>query len=692
MRQLFISASLIFLSANAWALTNDKDTLGTRLQEVVVEGRTQRILDSGVEYTPDKTSKKFAQDAISLLENMQIPQLTIHPDNSIRSNDGKNVKIFIDYIEASPADIEGLRPEDVRRVEVLDFPKDVRFKNEEHVVNFIMQKYEWGGYTKLRLTGRVLEQENIKGGLYQKFIYKDWSFDVAASGQGDWHRNDKDFISENYKNFNFNGTHIDEVTRISETDRFRERNNDEDVSFRFAYGKDNIYVGHTLAYSRQATPTSERNSHVDFSRPVLPSSTASDRNDALILYYWANGNYFFSMPKKNSLSVNWSAGHSGNHLNRVYDLNGEAPIENRSKTSFNFFWIVATYSKQLNHRNSIGLNIYTNNNFFDTDYTGSYTGNTKVTNSFTRAEATYNQRWNFGLSVMARAGVIYTLNRQNDINNSSRWTPRGYVRVGYTFNPKSSLYATWNLTSGIPGTDDVKDVVQRENELLWTMGNPLLHGGIFNSVSIGYNYMPAKIFSLNVTGIYKNYNKVPVSIFETLPGYDGIVRTLSDDNREQDLTAAASFNLFLLNRKLVFGGGIECHYQVNRGIHPLSDTNVAGFINARYSFSNFTVRGFFTSGERSINDTQGFIKHIPCRYGVSVAYSVGEFKASVKFNNWFSHGKSLREYSSVHYDYSAWIWDSNMARAVMLDLTYTFPYGKKVDRNNEIEAGHAGKI
>ncbi len=71
---------------------------------------------------------------------------------------------------------------------------------------------------------------------------------------------------------------------------------------------------------------------------------------------------------------------------------------------------------------------------------------------------------------------------------------------------------------------------------------------------------------------------------------------------------------------------------------------------------------------------------------------MGEFKASVKFNNWFSHGKSLREYSSAHYDYSGWIWDSNMARAVMLDLTYTFPYGKKVDRNNEIEAGHAGKI
>lgn len=692
MRYTITYLLLLACTTDGLAISNDKDTIVTNLQEVVVEGRTQRVIDSGVEYTPDKNAKKFAIDAISLLENMQIPQLIIFPDNSVKNMDGKNVKIYIDYIEATAADISGLRPEDVRRVEVLDYPKDVRFKNEDHVVNFIMYKYKWGGYTKLRITGGILSEDRIQGGLYQKFIFNDWSFDLAASGRGDWCRNNKDNIKESYKNFEYNGILYDDIIRISETESFYEKNNDEDVSFRFAYGKDDIYVGHTLAFSRQSTPQSERYSNVGFSNPVLSPTNSRDINDALIMNLWVNGNYYFSMPKGNSLSANWSAGINGYRLNRSYIPNGFDPIENHNKTLYGYFWADIDYSKQLAHNNSIGIKAYSNNMFSDTGYTGTYTGDSKITDSYTRAEATYNQRWDFGLSVMARIGVIFIYNRQNGTEYINSWTPRGYIRLGYKFNPKSSISATWNMYTGQPGPDDIKDVIQQENELFWISGNPNLSGGIHNRMNISYNFMPFKIFSMNVTGIYKNYDKVPVYIYGTRPGYDGIVRTLSNDNREQDLTVAASFNLFLLDRSIMFGGGIEFHHQINSGNHAAYDSNVSGFLNVRYSYKNFSTRLFFVSGDRTINDTKGFEHRNPCRYGLNLSYSAGEFKATLQFDNWFSDGKICQEYESPHYDYSGWKWDRNMARMLTLNLTYTFPYGKRVDRNNEIEAGKAGRI
>lgn len=148
----FATASAIAFPATAQTEIADS-VPSTELQEVVVEGVTRRIVKFGTEYTPDKKVKKAATDATRLLQLMQLPQLKVSPvSGDIKTLSGKGVSMFIDFVPATKEELEGMRTDDVLRIEILDFPDDPRFNGADHVINFIMRRYEWGGYTEL--TGR----------------------------------------------------------------------------------------------------------------------------------------------------------------------------------------------------------------------------------------------------------------------------------------------------------------------------------------------------------------------------------------------------------------------------------------------------------------------------------------------------------------------------------------------------------
>ena len=159
---VFISIIFSYIVATA---QSDTAFYG-ELNEITVEARMQSTSATASTYSPSGRQKNAATDGISLLSQMAIPQIDVNPsDMTVTTMSGQPVSIFIDYVAASSQDLSGLQPRDVRKVEYLLNPQDPRFKGAPYVVNFIMHRKEWGGYTKLNASGSV-GVKRYEGNLY----------------------------------------------------------------------------------------------------------------------------------------------------------------------------------------------------------------------------------------------------------------------------------------------------------------------------------------------------------------------------------------------------------------------------------------------------------------------------------------------------------------------------------------------
>ena len=116
------------------------------LQAVSVEADCSKASSDKTTYLPTQRQKNASQTAIDLLRNMAIPQININlVDESVTTLTGGAVAIYVNGLPASSEELQGMITADVKTVEYLDFPADPRFNGNEHVINFIMQRYEYGG-------------------------------------------------------------------------------------------------------------------------------------------------------------------------------------------------------------------------------------------------------------------------------------------------------------------------------------------------------------------------------------------------------------------------------------------------------------------------------------------------------------------------------------------------------------------
>lgn len=552
-----------------------------------------------------------------------------------------------------------------------------------------MQKYEWGGYTKISANGRGLSNDYGSGDVYSKFNYKKWTFDASVGGTGSHATRDRGSSEAIFHGVELRGESYDRIVRESSTRDYFSQSNAQWASVRAAYRKESLYAEHTVQFNRMATPTVRSHSAVEFAPRLFAGSQAMNLHSSQTLNPSVRGYYYIQLPKQNTLNISWSFDYGSTNSGSFYQLGSLTPIVNDNKEKVYSPTANVSYSKGLGHNNTFRMALMTFNTVYDTYYSGSREDHQKLLSSENMLFLEYMQNWKFGLSLYSRVGGSYVIGRVNGVNELEQFNPRLGFQLQYTINPKhrTSFEGWWG--NGHPSASTSNGALTQSNELLWIQGNPDLRNVLFATLQGGYTFVPANKFSLSANVRYEgNPNKMAYE-FRKLPGIDGLVRRLINSGDAHQYSAYIGANLTLFNKTLALHADGSLMRTVLTGCDAQSHTIPTGYAHARYQSNHWSVQLYYQTPGKSINAyTYGTLTRTPCVYGLVVNYAARNIKVALRSSNWFrTNGYATRYFSSPSYDLTSTNWSGAYSRNIDLTVSYTFTYGKKLNQNNELQKG-----
>lgn len=682
MKQIYCLIGIWLCTFSAIAQSETNDSIKTQeLNEVFVEAQMQRTDAKKSTYIPTVRQKNASQTGADLLDQMSIPQLNITLSGNIQTNSGKEVGVFIDYIPASENDLKAMRISDVKRVEYYEYPSDPRLQDHQFVVNYIMAKYEYGGYVKLYDHTNLLHfSEQLLGNV--RLQYKNMTYDLMGYG---WGHNSSHYgseLTETYRLPQEDGA-MKIFDRYSNTTSSKENRQQYFAAFKATYNTDKIQASTQFNGSINRKPHSDRTGEVIYSPADFPASEYSSTLNNITKFLSYNGYYFFALPKSNSISFTPFYMFSHTEQNSSYIENGFAPIYNGAIDNSNQLKADLKFNHDFGkYGNLLGF-IRGSYEYNRTQYTGSATSLDRAKSSRVGVGATYNVSiGNFYGST--GFGWDWDKLRFADIvdNPSSPWFD---LSLQYGFKDKHSLSTTFHYSTWAPSPTYKSENIIQSTPLLRYTGNPNLVPSKSYDIDFRYTWLPNNNYSLSafawawIVGDRYAYDYEATS--------DGVLRTI-----KQPMGSFAqgqygvSGTLRFLNRTLVFSGQVAQLLNHNGTPYNVNHSSINWYARVRYYLKDWNFTLTYISDNASADGMMnGIWQKSKNDWYITVGWSNSNWNVRadlIDFSRW-NWKSATQEMHSKYYDTFQQFYDGQSHALIQLSATYTFGFGKKVQRDNE---------
>lgn len=682
MRNRFINSILFaMIASSVMAQTETPDSIKAQeLEEVVVKGRNQRLGAEVSTYIPTSKQRNASQTAADLLNRMAIPQIKISANDDITDLAGKSVDVFIDFLPATKEDLQGMRMQDVKKVEYYDFPSDPRFQGKAHVVNFVMQKYEYGGYVKAHGWENTSNAGQIS--LFSKLQYKRMTFDIAAGYF--------------YLNQNHTGGDVYETFRLPQSDgsvNVFERNsiqgkckwikNQYWPTFKALYSSDKITILNVVGANFDHTPRNNSSGFIEYNPAITEhvdySQNSSDRVNSISY----SGYWNFILNDKNTINFSPRYAYSHTNIGSLYTEVGSDGFYNAARDNSHQFSGNLTYTHSFGKWGSLNAMFQTIITSDNTSYYG--TANTSDNARTYRVGPGVQYSLSIG-KVYGLVGFGYHWDRQKYLDykddSAAPWID---FSLQYAPNDRHSIRGEFHHMKSIPSSSYRSAAIIQSNPLMSYTGNPNLVSYGSYDAGVNYSFIPSNKFSLSAfasTWIVDNRY-----VYDYVPSETGILRTIRQPGGGySQWTYGAYASLRLFDSKLQLTAQITGTSVHNGEPYNLDKTNINYAFQATYYLGNWNFSGLYYSPQGFPDGCMvGTWMRTKSYYRIAAGWSNSSWNLQLQFANfarwnWRSNESIIRSryYDRIEQTYS--INDHALAR---LSVTYTFGFGKKIQQGDE---------
>ncbi len=640
---------------------------GIQLKEIVVSAKNVTRVDDHLLVLPTKNQKAHAFNAFEALDNVMIPGLQVSGESI--SYMGKGTVLYLNGMKCSPEDITRLRPQDIEKIEIHDFPTGI-YAGDGCAINFVMKKRDRGGY--------VLANAQAKAGV------TDDALDIAASYS---HGNStiRVFGGGDIKNIGHSHTSLAQQYRLSDMtvdrDLFttsRQKSNSQYAQLRWDYStkKRSMITKASLVTSRQPS--------LDQTGQAL--SRASDASDFDISQYQSRATKqnvvpsldfsgIFHIGENHTLLTNAEFKYARNHSEWMYQENGLSSESKQKEDSYEGR-VGASYITSFGQWSFVGSisNYYS---LWDTKSLLDFPSTQRIWQDQLIARATITKAFSSGYRLNLSGGASMLFNKVAQDKVYKNISPRWSISLEKNFNgTMASLGCVMNSYSYSAST--LGTTIVEENPWLLKTGNPHLKNStnIIPSISL---YKVVDKITMVLVGNYNHTFRYAVDSYSlygdrlmksfAMADFDEISANLSvgwRPNQKYNLAANLTYNNVYANPLK----GRKC-------------SSLYGSMSARAFWGKFSVNVYASTWQKTVvKDNLSIVKLEPV-YSMSLSYAHKDLKIRALAKCPFTKCKTRTSVELPLYSSYATDVMRDASRIVTFTIQYSFDYGsKKVDKIN----------
>ncbi len=658
-----------------------------KLDEVTVVAERGWIENGVINIIPTNKEKRLSNSPASLIDAMNLTFVK-EKDDKIVSLTGEDVSIFINGEPADNIDIKTFWPKNVRRVQYMENPADPNYQGARLAINFVMDKYEYGGVSRANLFEKIPNSGFIQAS--SKLVYKKMTYGAMIFGSYNRDHCTSMTGTTTYRDLFYNGRKYDEITRTEDSHSFI-RNEYIDFAVNAKYASNNkIRMTHTFALKWDRNPGSGSHSSDIWTDDLFGSSLSETFDKSRTVTPQISGYYSYVFSPQWFMTANWRYSYADNNSSSWNRLGDSDAIFNGTDENVHSAGVSVLPSFMLSEKWYFQMDMKGSFDWFSTLYSGSADVRQKQSrqdiSSLLRAFwIPFNS-----FSMTAEAGASAAMWQIGDVSE-------------HTVNPVTNIYVDWNINRRLtlggvmylqmfaPAVSASNPVLVRNSELLWVLGNPHLKNRSYRSFNIYSTWLPSNWLSVSGTLLCYRMNNQVISTYTPAPAeMGGLIKENLNADPETFYNASVKIQAYVPGSSLSLGINPQWNHTHVSGPYRTNLSYISLGGNASYTAGDFRFKVWYEGAEKSVLNGGMNKRRFDGKLNVSAVYGNDNLNVTVRVDNILNDKRKSRSIFNSTY-YSSGYRELSTGRCFVVNLTYTIDYGKKVDRGIDISGPESAK-